>query len=56
LPKPGIAKICSVSTAPDSSRPNSMAPSVMTGMSALRSACFNTTTRSSTPLARAVRT
>ena len=33
-----------------------MAPSVMTGISALRIACFSTTSRSGTLLARAVRT
>src|SRR5690348_16953030 len=32
------------------------APSVITGVSALRSACLSTTTRSSSPFARAVRT
>ena len=36
--------------------PNSMAPSVMTGVSALRMACLRMTVRSSSPLARAVRT
>jgi len=56
LPKPGIVNTCSVSTAPESSVPNSSAPSVITGVSALRSACFSTTTRSSKPFALAVRT
>ena len=49
-------KICSVSTAPDSSVPSSSAPSVMTGVSALRMACLRMTERSERPLARAVRT
>jgi hypothetical protein len=56
LPKPGMENTCSVSTAPESSVPSSSAPSVTTGVSALRMACFSTTMRSGSPLARAVRT
>ena len=56
LPKPGMVKICSVRTAPERSVPNSIAPSVMTGVSALRMACLKMTVRSYKPFARAVRT
>ena len=41
LPKPGIEKICSVSTAPDNNVPSSSAPSVMTGVSAFRNESEN---------------
>src|SRR3954468_10663551 len=42
-------KICSVSTAPDNNVPNSSAPSVITGVNALRIACLRMTERSSSP-------
>ena len=51
-----LAGVISVSTAPDNSVPSSSAPSVITGVSALRIACLRITDRSERPLARAVRT
>ena len=52
---PGIEKICSVMMSPPNSAPMSSAITVTSGISALRSACFTTTLRRGTPLARAVR-
>ena len=55
-PTPGQVKTVSVMTAPASSEPNSRPPTVSTGTSALRRACFRTIMRGVPPLARAVRT
>src|SRR5207249_6672963 len=51
---PGHAKTVSVMMAPPSSWPNCRPSTVMTGMQALRNACFTTTRPSASPLARAV--
>src|SRR5215831_5925585 len=51
---PGQANTVSVMIAPPRSWPNCRPSTVMTGMHALRNACFTTTRASLTPLARAV--
>ena len=53
-PMPGTRKICSVTSAPPKTPGISSATSVTTGISALRKACLTITTRSVSPLARAV--
>ena len=53
-PMPGTRKICSVTMAPPNTAGIVNATSVTTGISALRTTCFTTTTRSESPLARAV--
>jgi len=55
-PIPGTRKICSVTTAPANRVGICSAISVTTGMSALRTTCLTTVTRSDSPLARAVLT
>jgi hypothetical protein len=55
-PIPSSAKIVSVMIAPPKSKPRSRATSVVSGISALRKACFMIVRRSVRPLARAVRT
>ncbi len=54
-PSPRQPKTDSVTTAPPSSEAKSKATIVVMGMSALRSACLVKTTRSESPLERAVR-
>ena len=53
-PMPGTRKICSVTIAPPKTIGMLRATSVTTGISALRTMCLVTTTRSESPLARAV--
>jgi hypothetical protein len=55
-PSPGRENTFSMMIAPDSSEPNCRPAIVITGSSALRSACSTRTRRSGSPLARAVRT
>ena len=54
-PSPGHEKMVSVITEPLSSAAKSSAQSVTKGIRALRNACFQTTFRSESPFARAVR-
>jgi len=56
LPTPGQEKIVSVRMAPDSSRPTCKPTTVITGISALRSAWTTMTRHRGKPLARAART
>ena len=56
LPMPGHEKIVSVTIAPVNRNGISRPMLVMTGSSALRSACLKLTTRAGRPLALAVRT
>ena len=52
---PGIENSVSVTTEPETSRLTMMPTTVVIGISALDSACFITTSRRGSPLARAVR-
>jgi hypothetical protein len=53
-PMPGMRKICSVTIAPPNTAGICSATRVTTGIRALRTTCLSTTTRSASPLARAV--
>ena len=53
-PMPGMRKICSVTMAPPNTVGICRATSVTTGIRALRTTCLMMTTRSASPLARAV--
>jgi hypothetical protein len=55
-PSPGTPKACSTATEPPSTKPSRTPEMVITGSSALGSACRITTRPSLSPLARAVRT
>ena len=56
LPSPGVPNARSTGIEPASTKPSRMPDSVMTGSSALGSACSAMTSRLLSPLARAVRT
>ena len=56
FPTPGQEKIVSVKMAPDKSRPTCSPMTVITGISALRSAWMRITCQRGNPFARAVRT
>jgi len=55
-PRPGMLKMPSVTTAPDSSAPRSAPRKVTTGIRLLRSVCLPTTDNGVRPFALAVRT
>ncbi len=55
-PSPFTLNTCSVMMAPPKTAGRPSAITVTTGIRLLRKTCFNTTTRSDRPLARAVRT
>ena len=55
FPKPGMAKICSVTTTPEMSAPIWSPTIVVIVISEFRSACFMITDLSERPFARAVR-